>query len=215
MKCPDCGKNLKEVSASARYGARIKIDQCQNCGGIWFDNFELFPISKKEIKKIENVNVRKLQEKSLLGSGSNLCPKCLMKMKIFKDYNFPKQLEVEYCEKCGGFWMNRGKATDFKIWQEEKIAKKEKTLTEDKKALTEEDKKFQEDLKMLLASHKGDNFGALGKVGKLLSTRIHPTTLRPIDSGGNYAGRRTTGSAKAAFIVMNILQVLLRLFLRY
>gem|GEM_PF-5854698 len=30
MKCPDCGENLKEVLASARYGAKIKIDQYQN-----------------------------------------------------------------------------------------------------------------------------------------------------------------------------------------
>ena len=213
MKCPDCGKNLKEVLASARYGTKIKIDQCQNCGGIWFDDFELFPISKEEVERIENVNVSKLQEKSLLRNGSNLCPKCLVKMKIFKDYNFPKQLEAEYCEKCGGFWMNRGEATDFKIWQEEKIAKNEKRLAENKKVLTEEDKKFQKDVGILLAFHKSDDFGALGEFGKLLSTRMHPITLRTIDGSGSHTGKKITGSGNIAFVTTNILYVLLRLFL--
>lgn len=215
MKCPDCGKNLKEVLVSARYGAKIKIDQCQNCGGIWFDDFELLPIPKEEVERIENVNVNKLQEKSLFKDSDNLCPKCSIKLKTFKDYNFPKQLEVEYCEKCDGLWMNRGEATDFKIWQEEKKAKNEKALAKNKEILTEEDKKFQKDVGILLASHKGDDFGALGEVGKLLSTRMHPTTLRPIDGSGNHIGRKTTGSDKATLVIMNILYVLLRLFLRH
>ncbi|MEA1936504.1 MAG: zf-TFIIB domain-containing protein [Patescibacteria group bacterium] len=214
MKCPDCGKNLKEVLASARYGTKIKIDQCQNCGGIWFDDFELLPIPKEEVERIENVNVSKLQKKSLFKDSDNLCPKCLVKLKIFKDYNFPKQLEVEYCEKCDGLWMNRGEATDFKIWQEEKIARNKKVLTENKKVLTEEDKKFQEDIRILLASHKGDDFGVLGEVGKLLATRMDPRTLRPLDSGSGHARRGMTGTNKTALIIMNILYVLLRLFLR-
>ena len=207
MKCPDCGENLGEVLAFAKHGVKVKIDQCFSCGGIWFDNFELPPIPKGEIEKIEKINLDKLQEKSFIGNGNSLCPKCSVKLGKFKDYNFPKELEVEYCKKCDGLWMNRGEATDFKIWQEKKKVK-------NKEVLTEEDKKFQEDIKRMLAFHKSDDFGALGGIGKVLSQRIHPRTLQPLDSSGNYAGGNATGSSKAAFVIMNILYALLRLFLR-
>jgi len=208
MRCPDCGEKLKEVLALTKHGVKIKVDQCFSCGGIWFDNLELPPIPKKEIEKIEKIDIDKLQEKSFIGNGNSLCPKCSTKLETFKDYNFPEELEVEYCKKCDGLWMNRGEATDFKIWQEEKKAK-------NKKVSTKEDEKFQESIKNLLASHKSDNFGAIGGIGKALSMHINPRTLRPLDSGGNYAGRKTTEADRTMSVIMSVLQVLLRLFLRY
>ncbi|MBI3811514.1 MAG: zf-TFIIB domain-containing protein [Nitrospirae bacterium] len=36
MKCPKCGKDLEEVHL-----AGIKVDQCTNCLGIYFDQSEL------------------------------------------------------------------------------------------------------------------------------------------------------------------------------
>jgi len=36
MKCPKCGKDLEEVAL-----AGIKVDQCTNCLGIYFDKGEL------------------------------------------------------------------------------------------------------------------------------------------------------------------------------
>ncbi len=36
MKCPKCGHNLKETDISG-----IKIDKCNTCSGIYFDNSEL------------------------------------------------------------------------------------------------------------------------------------------------------------------------------
>jgi len=36
MKCPKCGKDMEEVAL-----AGIKVDQCSNCLGIYFDKGEL------------------------------------------------------------------------------------------------------------------------------------------------------------------------------
>ncbi|MEA2098393.1 MAG: zf-TFIIB domain-containing protein [Patescibacteria group bacterium] len=198
MKCPDCGGELKEVSTTSHYGIKIVLDQCFSCGGIWFDNFELHQIPKKEIQKIEKVDIDKLQENSFLGKGDNLCPKCLTKLEIFKDYNFPKQLEAEYCQNCSGLWMNRGEATDFKSWQEKKIAKSNKLLTE-------EDKEFQEEIKNILASHKSNNFNTLGRIGKTLTDR----SIRNI----GYI-EEETDEQKAISFVIGIISMLLRLFLK-
>jgi len=198
MKCPDCREELKEVFTTSHYGAKIVLDQCFSCGGIWFDNFELHPIPKKEIQKIEKMNTDKLQENSFLGKGNNLCPKCSVKLEIFKDYNFPKQLEAEYCQKCSGLWMNRGEATDFKSWQKKKVTKSN--------ILTEEDKKFQEEIKSILASHKSDDFGMLGKVGKALTHR----SIKNDD----YAKKETEEQKTVSFVI-GIISMLLRLFLKY
>lgn len=207
MKCPDCGEKLREVFATSHYGAKIALDQCFGCGGIWFDDFELHSIPEKEIKKIEIIDSDKLQEKSFLGKANNLCPKCSVKLEIFKDCNFPKQLKAEYCQNCGGFWMNRGEATDFKFWQEGK-------KVDSNKLLTEEDKKFQEEIKSILASSKSDNFGMLGKIGKILSTRIDSKTYLPIKSGNYMEIQEKTEAEKATSFLVRMILILLRLFLR-
>ncbi|MCK5475080.1 MAG: zf-TFIIB domain-containing protein [Candidatus Pacebacteria bacterium] len=201
MKCPDCGGKLKEVFTTGHYGAKIVLDQCFTCGGIWFDNFESQSVPKREIEKIESINTDKLQKNSFLGKGNNLCPKCSVKLEIFKDYNFPKQLEAEYCQSCSGFWMNRGEATSFKSWQEEKKAKS-------KRSLTEEDKKFQQEIKSILSSGKSNNFGMLGEIGKVL-------TYRQTRNGNRIGAQDRTETEKTLAFIVGIISMLLRLFLRH
>jgi uncharacterized protein with PIN domain len=36
MRCPKCGGQLEEVSLH-----HVKIDRCQDCGGVWLDKGEL------------------------------------------------------------------------------------------------------------------------------------------------------------------------------
>lgn len=43
MKCPKCGMDLQEIELQG-----VKVDQCANCGGIFFDAGELDQLSKKE-----------------------------------------------------------------------------------------------------------------------------------------------------------------------
>ena len=43
MKCPKCGMDLAEIDLLG-----VKVDQCANCGGIFFDAGELDQLSKKD-----------------------------------------------------------------------------------------------------------------------------------------------------------------------
>lgn len=43
MKCPKCGMDLQEIDLQS-----VKVDQCANCGGIFFDAGELDQLSKKD-----------------------------------------------------------------------------------------------------------------------------------------------------------------------
>ncbi len=205
LKCPDCGKDLRGVIAESQYGIKIKLDQCFYCGGIWFDGFELYPIPKGEIERIENINLEKLQENVLLAGGDKNCPKCGVKLDDFKDNNFPKQLEAECCGKCGGIWMNRGEATEFKLWQEEK--KNSSANPSDK------DKEFQKSLRELLETSRNNSFESVGKMGKLLSLKIDPISKRPLNAG-DYGSEEYNKAQEAVSIAMNIIYMLLRLFLK-
>ena len=42
MKCPKCGMDLKEIEFQG-----VKVDQCANCGGVFFDAGEIDQIANK------------------------------------------------------------------------------------------------------------------------------------------------------------------------
>lgn len=205
LKCPDCGNDLGKVAAETQYGVKMRLDQCENCGGIWFDSLELYPISRSEIAKLENIRLDKLRESKYLGDGSGLCPKCDDKLQDFRDINFPKTLEVEMCPKCGGIWMNRGEATEFKKWQEEKKKSAENP--------GEKDKEFEAKIKDLLEQYRDRDLEKISAAGKMLSMKIDRRTLRPLNAedygAGEYNKARDTAAA-----AIGILYLLLRLFLK-
>lgn len=205
LKCPDCGGNLCEVAADAQYGVKLKLDQCFRCGGIWFDDFELYPIPKGEIERIENIDLEKLQENVFLAGGDKNCPKCGVKLDDFKDNNFPKQLEAECCGKCGGIWMNRGEAIEFKEWQEEK----KRSLAN----VSEKDEEFRGKIKDMLEVYRDNDFKNIGNIGKMLSLKIDPISKCPLDES-DYGSEEYSKASQAVSTAMNIVYLLLRLFLR-
>ena len=207
MKCPDCNQNLREVCASGHYGMKIKLDQCPNCGGIWFENLELYSVSKKDIERIEKIDLEKLQENSCLGRGNNLCPKCRRGLKIFHDSNLPPQMEIEHCHGCGGVWMNRGETIDFKKWQKKKI--------ERAKSQSKEDRELEESIKKLLDTGRDSNFKTLGRMGKFFSTPMNSWTLRSLKYPKGYSKKEIGKAERVAGTATEILMILLKLFLKH
>lgn len=49
MRCPKCGGQLKETDFQ-----HVKIDQCEDCGGIWLDKGEL-----EMLQHLDQSNIRK------------------------------------------------------------------------------------------------------------------------------------------------------------
>jgi uncharacterized protein len=105
MKCPACGNNLEEVAIEG-----TRFDICKNgCGGIWFDRFEL-----KKVDEPQEGAGKKLIE---LCDGANVkvdhqtrrhCPKCenIVMMRHF--FSVKKDVEVDECPNCAGFWLDYG-----------------------------------------------------------------------------------------------------------
>jgi hypothetical protein len=50
MKCPKCGMDLQEIELHG-----VKVDQCANCGGIFFDAGELEQFEKHDAGVLNRV----------------------------------------------------------------------------------------------------------------------------------------------------------------
>ena len=118
IKCPECGGALNEVYAEATYGRVILLDQCAECGGVWFDRWELYFVKGASLKSLDTVDVKSLLAGNPLRKGTERCPRCGETLIPFKDPMLPKDALIERCGKCSGLWLNRGELTRYAIHKE-------------------------------------------------------------------------------------------------
>ena len=137
MQCPECKVKMQEVKTSSHYGIPIVLDQCQKCGGTWFDKGELYRTKHGVAQKIDKLlNIKKLSEFSVFEKKNLICPNDSSKLKLIKDRYFPQHIQIETCQKCGGFWFNHGEFAKFQNSRIEKMKKFEgKELKKSKKVL--------------------------------------------------------------------------------
>lgn len=88
-----------------------QIDRCTNCGGLWFDEFELADL--KEMKGSEKIDTGHA-DKSMQHSQARLnCPKCNTPMLRMVDAQQP-HIWYETCGECGGSFFDAGEFRDLK-----------------------------------------------------------------------------------------------------
>jgi Zn-finger nucleic acid-binding protein len=88
----------------------VTVDVCKGgCGGIWFDQFELKKFDEPhesageallDIERDENITVDHSQRLA--------CPKCDNVTMLRHFFSIKKQVEVDECGNCGGFWLDAG-----------------------------------------------------------------------------------------------------------
>ncbi|MBI4745112.1 MAG: zf-TFIIB domain-containing protein [Deltaproteobacteria bacterium] len=111
--CPNCKGALKESYAEANYGRILLLDQCETCGGIWFDQWELYLLREAEARRLDTINENSLLSSNPHPMGEGLCPRCKLKLEPFKDPCFPKDSEIMRCNSCNGLWLNRGELSKY------------------------------------------------------------------------------------------------------
>jgi Zn-finger nucleic acid-binding protein len=99
---------MREVSARARTGYLIALDQCGACGGVWCDRWELFPLSASEAARLDPVDTRRLHSDGVEAMGPGRCPRCEIPLHPFTDPSLPHDSRIERCRVCEGMWLNRG-----------------------------------------------------------------------------------------------------------
>lgn len=192
--CPECGGSLKEIYAEANYGRYLLLDQCQNCGGIWFDRWELYFLEENEANRLEQVDRGRLLSPLTLLKGSGLCPECKVSLEPFRDPNLPEDAKIERCPQCNGLWLNRGELKKYK---------------EHKAALRKRQKDLSQQRQILMAGDEKKRLEALQSLGKALSTRVTPQ----VNVSPALDVPEIEPAELAKDLVFVILQVLLRLVL--
>jgi Zn-finger nucleic acid-binding protein len=105
MNCPACGNALEGMTV-----ADITVDVCnRGCGGIWFDRFELQKVDEPRESAGESLlEIEKDQGISVDHSRRRKCPKCTDIIMMRHFFSPKRQVEVDECPSCAGFWLDCG-----------------------------------------------------------------------------------------------------------
>lgn len=141
-KCPECKIPMLMVELMTHYGADLIIDQCERCGGLWFDVIELFSARKGSAKDLDELNLIVLYNNITLPRGRLHCPIDGKSLAPFSDQRYPEGLHVLQCGLCGGMWLNRG---EFHVFEKHREAIRDRCAPEEKREKTPEEKKKDEE----------------------------------------------------------------------
>lgn len=108
---------MNQVTVRANPGSLIQLDQCQRCGGIWCDKWELFPIDPDEAERLDAVDGKLLATPAEQVSKTLYCPRCTGKLTGLKEALLPADIVLQRCVRCDGIWLNRGQMTRYKNYQ--------------------------------------------------------------------------------------------------
>lgn len=194
---------MRQVKTVGHYGGPIIVDQCEKCGGIWFDESELFRAKQGEAEKIEILNTEILRTPSTIENSNLICPRDQTAMHHFTDKYFPQDIVLVRCPSCHGIWLNRGMFTKYQQFRQELMRQKKKSP---------QDEGLKESIATLIESYEsGRSTETLRRLGDFLSTPVnfgHTSNLGDIADVGDMANVGSIGG-----VALNILVTILRLFI--
>jgi Zn-finger nucleic acid-binding protein len=199
MICPNDSTEMHQVKITSHYGQPIVVDQCEECGGIWFDESELFRAKQGEAEKIESLDSELLRNPSNIENLTLVCPKDQAVLFHFTDKYFPEDIILMRCPSCSGIWLNRGQFTKYQRYRQE-LKKPKETGTEDKE--------LQERVNQLIESYRaGSTSAVMNNLGNFLSMPLDKYASLPPDST-----QRVPAAENAFNVALNILMAILRVF---
>jgi Zn-finger nucleic acid-binding protein len=104
MKCPACDRKLTQLQVGD-----VTLDVCRGgCGGIWFDWFELKKMDEPFEQVGEALDIERDDSVQVNPEQRRHCPHCgdVVMMRHF--FSVKRDIEVDECPKCGGFWLDYG-----------------------------------------------------------------------------------------------------------
>jgi Zn-finger nucleic acid-binding protein len=194
--CPNDGTELHQVETVAHYGQPITVDQCGRCGGIWFDESELFRTKLGEADRIELLDAELLRAACPSEAPELVCPRDRTSMVRFSDPCFPEDITLVRCLLCHGIWLNRGIFARYQQFRSELRRPGEKPPR---------DEELQERINQLIeAYHSGGSSETLRSLGEFLSAPVEARA--PISS----AHPQMLASANGAAVALSTLMAIFR-----
>lgn len=105
MKCPACANHLTQITAG-----KITVDACEGgCGGMWFDRFELQKVDEAHEPAGEVLlHVQRNPQIKVNQTQKRHCPKCENIVMMQHFFSVKRQVLVDECPNCGGYWLDAG-----------------------------------------------------------------------------------------------------------
>ena len=204
MICPNDKIEMQPVKAESHYGQTVMLDQCPQCGGIWFDSYELYSAKQGQAAKIELLNAASLQAVSLINNSELHCPRDQTQLIQLNDPFLPKDLILARCPRCNGFWLNRGEFLKYQQYRQYR-----QSLNQPKEIVIEDNKADQAMLQVYEQYKTKDSTELLGKLGSFLSMPVNSTTWQPLEP------EKLSEKEKNAFdLLMTALSIILKFFIR-
>jgi len=75
MYCPNDSAKLHQAAVPAHNGQKVVIDHCEDCGGLWFDAFELYKAKQSSDESIEELDTAILRGPTDIDNSTLLCPR--------------------------------------------------------------------------------------------------------------------------------------------
>jgi Zn-finger nucleic acid-binding protein len=200
MKCPNENIEMRQIIVESYYGQKVVLDQCERCGGIWFDKLELYMVKPGQTDKIEKLDFESLNAPSIIENPELRCPKDNARLVQFKDHYFPLDIIIVRCPLCEGFWLNRG---EFKKYQDyrQSLQKRNEIVIDDPTGKNSRGLSFQ--------YQPSESEDTLGRLAKFLSTPMDPYTRLPVGSPQQF-----TKEQENINTVLNVLTLIIRLLIR-
>jgi Zn-finger nucleic acid-binding protein len=212
MQCPNEGLEMRPVKVESHYGQTVVLDQCPGCGGLWFDKFELYTPKQGQAEKIEAPNldiealdVAGLRSPSVIDKSVLICPKDHAKLDRFQDPYFPKEIIIERCHICEGFWLNRGEFTKYQNFRRKKQGSQAKSIDQNSPPVVDGivvDGNIAD-------TPSRDIYDTLGNLGRFLSIPMDSTTGRPLEPD-----KLSEKDQNAINLILGVLTTVLRFFIR-
>jgi len=105
VKCPACGNGMEEVKIQ-----EILVDVCRGgCGGLWFDWMELKKVDEPhEAAGQDLLEVERDPQVVVDEQERRVCPHCTDVVMMRHFASVQRNVEVDECPKCGGFFLDHG-----------------------------------------------------------------------------------------------------------
>jgi heat shock protein HtpX len=113
LTCPDCGAALAPATIESHYGVPIPVDRCPACGGIWFDDLELYMAAGRRLAAAGHGPVNGHAAAGGTGAGSHQCPRCRVPLTRAPNQGMPADIAVFECSSCRGAWMRSADLVRF------------------------------------------------------------------------------------------------------
>jgi Zn-finger nucleic acid-binding protein len=120
MQCPDCQNTLKVANLKG-----VKVFECLECKGKWFNRHELMLVEKKADKDLRWLSFDPFGEDakrlSVVSQGRQ-CPQCLKPMQSLT--YLQSKVIIDKCQYCKGVWLSHGELAKIIRYLEQVIDSK-------------------------------------------------------------------------------------------